>query len=89
MPPKTATRTTVEINGYALREIRVRSGVSVQDVADAIGCNRSYVARMETGHTHRVSPAVFEGLTRALTITDKRALMAFPHVVVELEGIPA
>lgn len=72
-------RTTVEINGYALREIRVRTGVGVQALAHQVGCARSYIARMETGHTSRVSPEMFKALTRALNIEDERALMAFPH----------
>lgn len=71
--------TTVEINGYALREIRVRSGVGVKALADQMGCARSYIARMETGHTTRVSPEMFDRLNDALHITDKRTLMAFPH----------
>ena len=72
--------TTVEINGYALREIRKRSGVAVQALADQLGIARSYIARMETGHTVRVSPTVFEALNEALNIDDKRTLMARPHV---------
>lgn len=72
-------KTTVDINGYALREIRVRSGIGVQALADSAKCARSYVARMETGHTTRVSPEMFEALARSLNIVDKRALMAFPH----------
>jgi len=74
-----STATTVEINGYALREIRVRSGVAVLDLAKQVGVQRPYIAKIELGYSKRVSPKVFNGLLSALAITDRRVLMANPH----------
>ena len=76
--PKTTTRTTVGINGYALRYIRVLSGVTVRELAEKISKDRSYIAKIETGHP-RVSPAVFNALLATLSIEDRRVLLASPH----------
>lgn len=76
--PTTATSSTVEINGYALRAIRKLMNVSPRDLAAMIGKDRTYIVKMETGHP-RVSTDVFEALLKALAIEDRRALMASPH----------
>ena len=73
------TPTTVEVNGYALREIRNRSGIGVAELAQAVGVQRPYVAKIELGHSRRVSPKVFNALLAALAITDRRVLLADPH----------
>lgn len=74
------TRTTVAINGYALRELRVRSGIGVADLAEQVGVQRPYVAKIELGHSRRVSPKVYNALLSALAIEDRRVLMANPYV---------
>lgn len=74
-----ATTTTVEVNGFALREMRIRSGLGVSDLAKQVGVQRPYIAKIELGHSKRVSPKVFNALLAALTIADRRALMANPH----------
>lgn len=73
------TATTIEINGYALRELRVRSGVGVSDLARTVGVQRPYIAKIELGHSRRVSPKVYSSLLAALAITDRRVLLANPH----------
>jgi transcriptional regulator with XRE-family HTH domain len=80
------TPTTYEVNGFALREVRMRSGIEVQELADLVGVQRPYIAKIELGHSQRVSPKVFNALLAALTIKDRRALLANPHgVALELE----
>jgi len=74
-----STATTVEVNGFALREIRVRTGLGVLDLANQVGVQRPYIAKIELGHSRRVSPKVFNALLSALAITDRRVLMANPH----------
>lgn len=82
--------TTVEINGFAVRELRVRSGLSVVDLARAVEVQRPYIAKIELGHSPRVSPKVFKAILAALSINDRRALLANPHgEAAELEDIPA
>lgn len=71
--------TTIEIHGPALREIRVRSGISVMALAKEVGIQRPYVSKIELGHSRRVSPEVFNGFIRALGITDRRCIMANPY----------
>lgn len=84
------TATTIEVNGFALRELRVRSGLGVLDLAKQVGVQRPYIAKIELGHSRRVSPRVYNALLSALSITDRRVLLANPHGSVDLgEGIPA
>lgn len=71
--------TAIEINGYALRKIRVLSGIGVADLAGQIGKTRSYIAKLELGHNRRVSPAVYNALLEALDIQDRRTLLASPN----------
>ena len=81
----TTTPTTVEVNGFAVREVRMRSGLAVQELADLVGVKRPYIAKIELGHSRRVSPKVFNALLSALAITDRRVLLAYPHGAIELE----
>lgn len=76
-----STPTTVEVNGYALRELRIRSGIEVLDLAGRVGVQRAYIAKIELGHSRRVSPKVYNALLAALTIQDRRVLLANPHGV--------
>jgi len=73
------TPTTIEIHGPAIREIRVRSGMGVAELAAAVGVNRPYIAKIELGHSRKVSPKVFNALIAALTINDRRAIIANPY----------
>lgn len=74
-----ATPTTIETHGPAIREIRLRSGMSVADLATAIGVQRPYVTKLELGHSRRVSPRVFNAIISALAVSDRRAIMANPY----------
>lgn len=73
------TRTTVQINGFAVRELRIRSGLGVQELAERAGVKRPYIARIELGHSQRVSPKVYNAILSALAINDRRVLLANPH----------
>lgn len=83
-----STQTTIEVNGFALRELRVRSGISVADLAAQVGVQRPYIAKIELGHSQRVSPKVFNALLNALSINDRRCLLANPHGFA-MESVPA
>ena len=83
-----ATATTIEVHGPALREIRVRSGLGVAELAAQVGVKRPYIAKIELGHSRRVSPKVFNALIAALGINDRRAVMANPYGA-SLEQVPA
>lgn len=79
-------QTSVEVNGFAAREIRVRSGIEIAAMAEQIGIQRSSLANIELGHRPRVSPKVFNALLAALSITDRRVLLANPHGATDLEA---
>lgn len=77
MTPDTFRRaptTAVPINGAALREIRIRTGIGVAELAKEIGVGRPYITKIELGHSKRVSPEVFRALMAALDIRDQRVL---------------
>lgn len=84
-----STATTVEVNGFALRELRVRSGIGVADLAAQIGVQRPYIAKIELGHSTRVSPKVYNALLSALAIQDRRVLMASPHAHEQVQAVSA
>lgn len=73
------TPTTIDVHGPAVREIRLRSGLGVAGLAEAVGVQRAYIAKIELGHSRRVSPQVFNGLIAALGIKDRRAILANPY----------
>lgn len=75
-PAKPVTKRSVDIHGYALRVIREARGRKTADLADKLGCDRSYIARIETGHARRVSPEFYAALLAELQIEDHRALLA-------------
>lgn len=73
------TPATVEVHGPAIREIRIRSGMGVAELAAAVGVTRASVANIELGHRRRLTPKTFNALVAALTITDRRAILANPY----------
>lgn len=77
------TATTVEVNGYALRELRMRTGIGVAELAEQVGVQRPYIAKIELGHSRRVSPKVYTAILSALAIQDRRVLLANPHGATE------
>lgn len=79
MTAKRTTPTTVDINGFALRFIRVLSGVGVRELAEQIGKDRTYIAHIEAGRCRRVSPGAYNDILTALHIEDRRVLLASPH----------
>lgn len=74
-----ATKTTVEVNGFVVRELRIRDGLSVQELADRTGVQRPYIAKIELGHSQRVSPKMFAALLSTFSLNDRRVLLANPH----------
>ncbi len=53
--------------------------MEIQPLASQVEVTRSYLAKIELGHSVRVSPKVFLALLNALGIKDRRALLANPH----------
>lgn len=78
--PMRAPEETVDIHGYALREIRVLKGRAVAELAESLDCDRSYIARIELGHARRVSRVFYHKLLNELGIKDDRVLLAVAPV---------
>ena len=72
----TAPDAAVEIHGYALRVIREARSRKVAELAEALGVDRSYIARIETGNSRRVSKVFYTRLLAELQVDDYRALLA-------------
>ena len=75
MTQRARPTTAVPINGHALRELRIRTGVAVATLATDVGIHRSYLTKIETGNKTQVSPELYERLVRALGLRDRRALL--------------
>lgn len=91
MPNAEGTATAIEVNGFAFREIRIRSGIEIAPCAEQIGISRSYLAHIELGSRVRVSASVFARMISALHITDRRALLTDPHgpaIEIDEETLP-
>lgn len=76
MKPSPHAQSIVEIHGYALRVIREARGRATAELADALDVDRSYIAKIETGHSRRVSTIFYARLLAELQISDHRALLA-------------
>jgi len=80
MSPEATDRSTVEVHGYALRVIREARGRKVAELAEALGVDRSYIARIETGNSRRVSAVFYNKLLAEIQVDDYRALLAVAPV---------
>lgn len=67
---------SVSINGFALREIRQRTGIKVADLATELDVDRSYITKIEIGTSKRVGVDFYRRLLAHLAIADHRALLA-------------
>ena len=70
---------TVEVNGYAGREVRNILHFDAAEVANKMGVTANYLWRIENGTKTRISTKVFRAWQDALLIADRRALLANPH----------
>lgn len=56
--------------------IREARGRRTAELAEALGVDRSYITKIETGHSRRVGAAFYSALLAELQIDDYRALLA-------------
>lgn len=69
----------IAVNGPAIREKRMDLRIGVEDLAKEVGISRAYLAKIELGHSKKVSVEVLDKLERALMVRDRRAFLADPH----------
>ncbi len=67
-------RSTVEVNGAAIRRIRKLSGAEMRDLAIQVGISANYLSRIETGSRRNVRAGVYAALRTALSATDDQLL---------------
>lgn len=69
-------RSTVEVDGPAIRTIRKLRGLEMSSLACQAGITANYLSRIETGTRRRVRPSVYAALRQHLGATDDEILAA-------------
>ncbi|MEV6790869.1 helix-turn-helix transcriptional regulator [Streptomyces sp. NPDC051320] len=73
----TAPRATYEVDGAAIRTIRMARGIQIADLARTARITRSYLSRLETGVRRQMRPPTYTALRTALGIqADDEQLLA-------------
>lgn len=68
---------TFQVNGAAIRSIRMDAGIDISQLAAEIGITASYLSRIEVGTASgRMKPRTYIRLRTALNATDKQLLIA-------------
>lgn len=72
-----APRATYEVDGAAIRKIRMSRGIPIADLARNARISRSYLTRLETGVRRQMRPPTYTALRGALGIPpDDEQLLA-------------
>lgn len=69
-----APRPTVEVDGAAIRRIRLLSGMEMGDLAGRAGITPNYLCRIETGSRRNLGPRVYAAIRNHLGATDDQLL---------------
>lgn len=73
----TAPRATYEVDGAAIRKLRMARGIQIADLARNARITRSYLSRLETGVRRQMRPPTYTALRTALGISaDDEQLLA-------------
>lgn len=56
-----------KVIGKLMKDIRENAGVSVQELAKALGCSRILIYQYESGDSHNISPARASAILSAFT----------------------
>lgn len=68
--------TTFEVNGQAIWAARMQAGISVRELAEAVGVSGSYVRKLERGDRKRLGPGPYLRLRIFLKATETELLLA-------------
>ncbi|WP_329424060.1 helix-turn-helix domain-containing protein [Streptomyces sp. NBC_01268] len=72
-----APRPTYEVDGAAIRKLRMSSGLQIADLARRSGITASYLSRLETSARRRMRPPKYVALRTALGLPpDSTQLLA-------------
>ncbi|MGW1127496.1 helix-turn-helix domain-containing protein [Streptomyces sp. NPDC002526] len=71
-----AVPATYEVDGAAIRELRMSQGIQIADLARSAHISRSYLTRLETGVRRHMRPPAYVALRAALGVhpTDTKLL---------------
>lgn len=64
----TAPRATYEVDGAAIRRVRMSRGIQIADLARNAHITRSYLSRLETGVRRQMRPPTYTALRTALGV---------------------
>lgn len=67
-------RPTVEVDGAAIRRIRMLSGTELRDLATKARITPSYLSRIEVGTRRQLGPTVYAAIRTHLGATDDQLL---------------
>lgn len=70
-----APHPTYQVNGAALREIRMSLGMSIAEAAARAGISKSYLNQLELGFKRHMRPPTYTALRSALRSTNERLLI--------------
>ncbi len=72
---------TFQVNGAAIRTIRMSAGLSTFETAKRAGISRRYLNHLENGYRANMRPGRYAALRTALGLTpdDQRLLARPPH----------
>ncbi|MFF2405764.1 helix-turn-helix domain-containing protein [Streptomyces sp. NPDC058092] len=63
-----APQPTFEVDGAAIRELRMSRGIRIADLARTAGISRSYLTRLEIGVRRHMRPPAYVALRTALGV---------------------
>lgn len=64
-----------QIDGRAMRELRILAGHTVRGLAEKVGCSHPYISMLETQPDRTCSPEIFGRICDALGIADRALLL--------------
>lgn len=64
-----------QIDGRAMRELRILAGYTVRGLAERVGCSHPYISMLETRDDRTCSPEIFARICDALGIADRSVLL--------------
>jgi transcriptional regulator with XRE-family HTH domain len=73
---------------WKVKDLRTQRGMSQNELADAIGVDRSYVSHIESGRIRQPSADVLKGLARALGVPPSELALAIVGASAESPSEP-
>lgn len=72
------TPNTVKVNGAEIRKLRVKAGLSTDELARAARLSRRYLDHLQNGYRTRMRPHSYSRLSQALGLPADSTLLLLP-----------